>query len=57
MSCARAALATDVVFAWMTKPAIWLLTFASGASTASESVASCASWRFWRARIFRTWSV
>ena len=57
MSLARAALATDVVFACVTNPAIWLLTFASGASTLSESVASWASWRFWRARIFSTWSV
>ena len=40
MSAARAALATDVVFAWTTKSASWCLALASGASTVSESVAS-----------------
>ena len=34
MSAARAALATEVVFAWTTKSAIAALTFASGVRTA-----------------------
>ena len=57
MSLARAALATDVVFAFWMNPAICRRTFASGASTASESVASWASCLFWRARILMTLSV
>ena len=57
MSVARAALATEVVFAWTTKSDSWFLAFASGASTASESVASCASTLFWWARIWSTLSV
>ena len=57
MSAAREALATDVVFAWTTKSASWCLALASGASTASDSVASRASTLFWCARTCRTLSV
>ena len=57
MSAARAALATEVVFACVTKSASAFRCRASGASTVSESVASWASCRFWLARIFSTWSV
>ncbi len=57
ISAARWALATETVFAWVTKPEICRRSRASGERTASELVASWASARFWPARILSTLSV